>query len=739
LVTLTGPGGVGKTRLALEVAADLAEDFAGGASFVDLSAVRDRDLVVPAVAQVLGVRQRPGWPLCDALADALHDQALLLVLDNLEQVAAAAPDVAALVAACPGLTVLATSRTPLRVRAEYEYPVSPLALPEGHTIAEADATASAAVSLFVARAQAVVPGFALTDANAPAISEVCRRLDGLPLAIELAAPRLKVLSPEALLGRLTNRLTLLTDGAPDQPERLRTIRATIAWSHDLLSPEEQALFRRLAVFAGGFTLEAAETVAPAAGHLDLAVLDGVASLVDQSLLRRTDAPGGEPRFGMLETVREFALERLETSGEADASREQHAAWSAALAERADDASLSAEERSWFDRIEAELDNLRAALAWAIGCGDAEAALRLASAPWSFWAVRRFLGEGHSWLARALALPNGEPSAARAKAMAAAGMVAWARGEVEHAENLLQQSAALWRSIGDGARLARSLHYLGLVAWQQGDFRAMAAQAEASLAAAEESGDEVGTAVARVTLGRALLRLGELGRARQALERALERFRALGIGRGTAWALAHLVEIAQLEDDRRQAIELHLDALNAYRDLADTWGVGEEVPALAALAAASGRLETGARLLGAGARLRDMTGIAPKHRLSDPAGVAADLKERLGEGSFAAAWEAGRALTTEQAVAEAEAIAKELVGEERPPLPPAGRPGLPAGLSEREAEVLGLVAARLTNAEAAERLYLSPRTVEAHLRRIYDKLGTSSRAAAVRFALDHDLA
>jgi ATP/maltotriose-dependent transcriptional regulator MalT len=299
--------------------------------------------------------------------------------------------------------------------------------------------------------------------------------------------------------------------------------------------------------------------------------------------------------------------------------------------------------------------------------------------------------------------------------------------------------ALWQSLSDGARVALSLHYLGLVAWQRGDFRTMAERAEASQAAAAAAGDEVVAAVARVTLGRALLRLGEPDRAQQALEQALDRFQTLDITRGTAWALAHLAEIALLKEDRRRAIELHLGAVTAYLELGDTWGVGEEVPALAALVAASGRLEAAARLLGVAARLRELTGIAPKHRLSDPDRLTADLKERLGEASFAAAWESGRALPTEQAAIEAEAITAELVREESRPAPSAGRSALPAGLSEREAEVLGLIAAGLTNAEAAERLYLSPRTVEAHLRRIYDKLGTSSRAAAVRFALEHGLA
>jgi ATP/maltotriose-dependent transcriptional regulator MalT len=299
--------------------------------------------------------------------------------------------------------------------------------------------------------------------------------------------------------------------------------------------------------------------------------------------------------------------------------------------------------------------------------------------------------------------------------------------------------ALWRSTGDAARVARSLHYLGLVAWQRGDFRAMAARAEESLATAQEAGDEGGQAIARVTLGGALLRLGEPDRARLVLTQALERFRALGMRRGTAWALTHLAEVAQVEGDRHRAIELHLGALGVYRELADAWGVGEEVPALAALAAAMGRDEAAARLLGAAERMREATGIAPQNRLPDPAQVAAELRGRLGERSFAAAWGEGLALSAEQAAAEAEALAVEILSEARRQAPPPDGPALPAGLTEREAEVLRLVAAGLTNAEVADRLFLSPRTVEAHLRRIYDKLGTSSRAAATRFALEHGLA
>ncbi len=428
LLTMTGPGGIGKTRLALQLAAELAADFADGVTFVELAPVRDPDLILPTVAQALGIRQIPGHSLRDTLINALGNRELLLVLDNLEQVTAAGPEIAELVVTCEGLTVLATSRSPLRVRPEHEYLVEPLALPDRRPTTAAEVVGSPAVALFVERAQAVSAGFALTDANAPAVTEICARLDGLPLAIELAAARIKVLSPEALLARLTNRLVVLTTGARDQPERLRTMRATIRWSYDLLGRTEQTLFRRLAVFAGGFSLEAAERVVPSADQLESEIFEGIASLVDQSLLRRTDAAEGEPRFSMLETIREFALEQLAESGEEDAVRRRHAAWCAALVEAAEERFLSVEEQIFLDRLNTELDNLRTALAWTIGRGDAPMALRLAGAPWWFLVMRGFLSEGHACLEQALALPDSAASVPRAKAITAAGMVAWARAE-----------------------------------------------------------------------------------------------------------------------------------------------------------------------------------------------------------------------------------------------------------------------------------------------------------------------
>ncbi len=739
LVTLTGPGGVGKTRLALAVAADTAGAFPHGVAFVSLAPLANPALVVPTIAGTLGLRESGGRDLREALRAYLRPRRMLLVLDNFEHVLAAALEVAELLAACPELRVLVTSRAPLHLRGEQEVPVAPLELPDlarVPTVAEVAETAAA--RLFVERAREVAPAFQLTQVNAAAVAAICRRLDGLPLAIELAAAWIKVLPPVELLTRLDRALPLLAGGAWDLPGRQRTMEHTIAWSHDLLSPAERVLFRRLAVFAGGFTLEAAEAVVSSPGDLGVEVLEGVASLVDKSLLRQTEGVGGDARFGMLETVRQYGWERLAESGEEDAVRRPHMAWCVRLVERAEEAFLSAEEPTWLDRLEAEHDNLRTALAWTIEHRDVESALRLAGAPWWFWAMRGFLGQGSSWLEQALALPDGEATVARAKAIIAAGMVAWARGEVDRSDDRLQQSLALWRSMGDGARLARSLHYLGLVAWQRGDFRAMAARAQESLATAEEADDEVEKAVARVTLGAALLRLGERDRARQALAQALERFRAEGMRRTTAWALSHLAEVAQLDGDRRRAFDLHLEALGVYREIRDTWGVGAELPDLAALAAASGHQEAAARLLGAAARMQETTGIATQNRLSNAEQVAGQLRAHLGERPFADAWGAGRSLSVEQVAAEAEAISAALASGAQSSPSPATRLTYPAGLSAREVEVLRLVAQGLTNPQVAERLFISPRTVDAHMLRIYAKLDVPNRGAAIRFAIQHGL-
>jgi predicted ATPase len=416
-LTLTGPGGVGKTRLALAIADDAAPSFADGVAFVDLAPLRDPALVLPAVAQRLGVREGGGLALADAVATFLKPRRVLLLLDNVEHLLAAAPGVATLLAACPALQVLATSRAPLRLLGEQLLPVPPLALPDpAAPPALADLAVTEAVTLFVQRARAVAPGFALSEANAAAVAEVCARLDGLPLALELAAARLRLLSPQALLALLTRRLRVLTGGERDRPDRQRALRDTLAWSHDLLPADARVVFRRLAVFAGGFDLEAARAVAAGPETDALAVLEALGTLVDHGLAHEVQAPGGEPRFGMLETVREFAEERLAECGEADATARRHALHFLALVERAAPALAEAWSPAWLERLGAEHGNLRAALAWLEAGGEPEAFLRLVEALYHFWLIRCHYREGLAWLERALARDGGPPSEARARVL-----------------------------------------------------------------------------------------------------------------------------------------------------------------------------------------------------------------------------------------------------------------------------------------------------------------------------------
>ena len=468
LLTLTGPGGVGKTRLAIQVAAEVADAFPDGVWFVPLDPLREPGLVVPAIAQALGLREMGGRPLRNRLTDYLHERHVLLVLDNFEHVVAAAPEVAALLTACPCLTVLITSRDVLRLSGEHGFPVPPLTLPDPNVIPPvADLMAFEAIRLFLARAQAVQPGFALTDANAATVAAICARLDGLPLAIELAAARVGHLPLAALLERLAGTvqrpvgLRVLTGGARDLPARLRTMRDAIAWSYDLLSPEEQRLFRRLAVFRGGFTLDAAEAVGAGIGG-DREVFDLVASLADKSLLRREERED-VPRYRMLETVREYGLEQLAASSELEAARREHAVHFLALAERAAPAWWGPAPGAWLDRLEAERDNLREALAWAHEEQATELACRLASALHWFWRSRGPVGEGRRWTEALLAGAGEVAPALRAALLMGAGDLAMTQGEFARAAELLEASIALARELGDWPTLAHALGF----AWRDG--------------------------------------------------------------------------------------------------------------------------------------------------------------------------------------------------------------------------------------------------------------------------------
>jgi predicted ATPase/class 3 adenylate cyclase len=518
LVTLTGPGGTGKTRLGFQVAAELLDDFPDGVFFVDLAPITDPGLVTSTIAQTLGVREAGSQPLLNNLKACLREKQLLLLLDNFEQVLAAAPLVADLLAAAPRLKVLVTSRALLRLRGEKSFPVPPLTAPPAvdgqwlrvdgpaksktgilsgpstmhHRLAQRAPAISQypAVELFIQRARDAQPDFAVTNENAPAVAEICHRLDGLPLAIELAAARIRLFPPRAMLPRLGSRLKLLIAGARDLPARQQTLRSAIAWSYDLLEPAEQKLFRRLAVFVGGCSLEAAEAVGSAGGDLEIDVVDGAEALVSQHLLQQREGADGEPRFGMLETIREYGLEQLEASGEAEAIRRQHRDWYLALAEHAERGLYGENQTGWFDRLEREHDNLRAALAWTRAQGQSEEGLRLGRALKEFWYVRGYLAEGREQLAKLLALPGAEVrTAARAKALHGAGGLANRQLELGPARALLEENLALFRDLGDQGNIARALRILGEVACGRGDYEEARAFIEESLAILRELGDK----------------------------------------------------------------------------------------------------------------------------------------------------------------------------------------------------------------------------------------------------------
>src|SRR5215210_7514325 len=443
LLTITGPGGTGKTRLALQAAADLLEDFTDGAFFVPLATLTEAELFFSAVAETLGVRETAEQPLDESLKDYLSERRLLLLLDNFEQVLEAAPSVTELLAGAPGLEVLATSRTPLGLYGEHVFPVPPLSMPDLKRPPPLERlTQYEAVGLFVERARAVKPDFSITNESAPAVAEICVRLDGLPLAIELAAARIKMLPPKAMLQRLSSRLKLLTGGARDLPERQRTLSSTIEWSFALLDEGEQLLFGRLAVFSGGRTLEAIEAICDAQGDLPVEAFEGVFSLLDKSLLRQEEGPSGEPHFVMLETVHEFAREKLQESAEAERIKRLHAQYFLTLAEEANPELKGANQLEWLERLEAENDNMRAALSWASQRDEAGVAMKLGGALWRFWSVRGYYSEGRRWLEAALAIDGRVSPEVRAMALAGLGTLTLEQGDLDRGKQACEEGLQL---------------------------------------------------------------------------------------------------------------------------------------------------------------------------------------------------------------------------------------------------------------------------------------------------------
>jgi predicted ATPase len=669
LVTLTGPGGVGKSRLGVRIAADVLDEFEDGVLFIPLAPIRDPALVTSTITQTLGVRESRGRPLLGSLKDYLGSKQMLLVLDSFEQVVLAAPFVAELLAECPRLKIIATSRATLHLRGEREFPVPPLTLPDAkQPLSLEERARTEAMRLFVQRAQDVKPDFALTAENAQAVTEICQRLDGLPLAIELAAARIKVLPPQALLARLNSRLKLLTGGAADLPARQRTLRNTIAWSYDLLDEGEKQLFRRLGVFAGGCTLEAVEAVCNGAGDPDRDILEGVASLVNESLVRQGQGLEDEPRFSMLETIREYALERLAESGEGAALQRRHADFFLALAEQIEPKLRSGEQEAGLKQLDAEHDNLRAVLAWsrsAASADEGEICLRLAGALSWFWYLRGHWSEGRGWLEGALVRTEaGAFPALRAKALLGVGMLATVQGDDAIALPKFQESTAQFRQMGDKRGLAYALAFLGIATTRQGDLPGARAALEESVTLFRDLGERWGLALALGFLAVALNALGSAEEAWSQAKESLTLFRELGDTWGLAVGLNNLAsmalrreddtaarawleesvailrevgdrsiigfplirlgDIARRQGDQERAAALYEDSLALHRDAGTKWGIATSLRNLGTMAEAQGDHRRAAALFeeslhlyrelgyrpGVAACLAGLAGIAP---------------------------------------------------------------------------------------------------------------------------------
>ncbi len=618
LLTLTGPGGVGKTRLSLQAAVATRPAFADGVVFVPLAPIGDPDLVLSTIAQTLSVGETPGQAIGDTLAVSLRGKRMLLVLDNFEQVLLAGTPLMALLASAPDVKALVTSRSPLHVRGERVYPVSPLAVPTPPLPPLETLSQYEAVRLFIARAHDAQPDFVVTNETAPAVAEICARLDGLPLAIELAAARTRLLSPDALLARLSNRLKVVTGGGKDLPARQQTLRAAIDWSYSLLDPGEQTLFARLAVFVGGRTLEAVEAVCDMGGGLPFDALDGVESLLDKSLLRREAGANGEPRLVMLETIHEYARERLTASGEEKALREAHLAYYLQFAERAEPELVGSKQKMWLDRLAVEHDNLRAALGWTQEQGETERGLQVAATLWRFWLAHGRLSEGRDWLEKLLTDSPGAPTAIRAHALHGAGTLARVQGNYVRARALFDESMVLYRDQKDTRGCARVLNDLGSVAYHQGDYAGARALYAESLTLQQELGDTVGIANALGNLGNVAFEQGDYMQARTLLEKGLTLRRELGDTRGIAYSLSNLGGVTINLGDYEQARAWLEESLALHRESGDARGIAYSLNNLGVVEIDEGN--------DARARSLQETSLALHRKLGDKRGITRALNE-----------------------------------------------------------------------------------------------------------------
>jgi predicted ATPase/DNA-binding CsgD family transcriptional regulator len=769
LVTLTGPGGVGKTRLALQTAIRLQPAFPDSICLVELQTITEPHLVTPIVAAAFRIDEHLPGMLLDAVAAFLRPRRVLLLIDNCEHLIGACAQLADhLLRTCGDLRILATSREPLWTSGEQLWPVAPLPVPKrGEATTAARALTSDAVQLFAQRAKAVAPGFAVSDSNAAAIAEICRQLDGIPLAIELAAARISALTPQQIADRLGDRFRLLASADRTATERHRTLRNVVEWSYELLEPSEQGMLGRMGVLAGGGALEAIEEICGDPTD-PTATLDLLTRLIDKSLVL-VDDDSGVRRYSLAETVRLFAQERLVASGVAEEAHHRHADHFLGFAEAAEPELWTRESATWLDYLEADHDNFRAVLRQAIGHDHAEMAQRLGAALYRFWMLRGHLTEGLLWLESAISCSSGATPSARARALNAAGHLSRALGKYDQAAQFYELSLALYQHVSDERGAALAMNNLGVVAQFQQDYARAVDLHQESLRLFRIANDAAGVAVALYTLGTMAQLRGDYDHAFALCEESVAQFRQLGDRHGVASALSSLGNVAWASDRPETAAACYQEAVALFRELGDRRELAAALRNLASAAHDAGDIpqsvaqaresltlcdelgdiggilgslailadawpkgmddETAVRLLGAiDALRRQMDTSAELIGGRDPTFLIAALRERLGPVAFTAAWESGAALTTEDAVRIALAPRENAAS-----IPP---PALPADeLSPRQREVVQLITQGLSNKKIAEALFISERTADAHVEHILRKLGVHSRAQVAAWEME----